>query len=515
MIPDVLIVGAGSAGCVLAARLSEDQNRSVLFLDAGPDYGDELNRWPADLVNANTLVTSHDWGFRSEPVTLGHPLPLFRGKVVGGSSATNNVIALRGQPADYDDWAEAGNPGWSFKEILPFFRNLENDLDIDDQWHGTAGPTPIHRSPFEEIIPLHRAFLDSAQNAGHPWVEDHNAPDATGVGRLPENSVNGIRQSSAFNYLAPARKRKNLTIRANALVDRLEIKQHRATGVGLADSSEVIPAKDIILAAGTYGSPAILLRSGIGSAQHLRDLGLPVICDLPGVGSNLQDHPLLWLQYGAHVEPQPPGHSIRQAMLTAKSSEGRSGLDLHVFPSGPSACERGVCLKLLVGLMHPASRGSLSLVETAPGIPPRIDLGLLTHPDDLPRLYAGMCIAREIAATQPLADYLDDEQWPGQQVQSMDELAAAIRGTTNSFSSYQHGVGTCRMGPSADPHAVVNGAGAVHGIDHLHVIDASIMPTIPAANTNLPTLMLAEKLASAWILAEGHWCEDSLVQGAR
>jgi choline dehydrogenase len=497
---DVVVVGAGSAGCVVAARLSEDSRRQVLLLDAGPDYGADIAAWPTDLVNAHTLVQSHDWGFVSEPGESTNRLPLLRGKVFGGSSATNNVIALRGQPADYDGWAQAGNEGWSFEDVLPFFLKLERDLDFDDDWHGRLGPITVRRAAHEAICPLQRAFLEAALAQGHPWVEDHNAPGATGVGRLPENVDAGVRQSTAFTYLLAARRRPNLTTCANVLVDRIEFDRDRAVGVRLVDPAQTILADQVVLAAGVYGTPAILLRSGVGPSPHLRELGLWVTCELGGVGAHLQDHPLLWLQFGTTAKPQSAGQPIRQMLLTTSSAES-SRADLQIFPSGPTASEDGSSVQLLAGVMRPDSRGSLSLASLDPRVPPRIDLRLLSDPADLTRLVAALRHARAIAASAPLAGNLTDEQWPGARVQSEEELARAIREPASSvrFSSYQHGVGTCRMGPGTDRMAVVSARGVVHGINGVRVVDASIMPTIPAANTNLPTIMVAERLAATWV----------------
>ena len=216
---DVIVVGAGSAGCVLAERLTEDPRRSVLLLDAGPDYGEDVSNWPTDLVSGYIEVASHDWGYTSEPDESGNRLALFRGKIVGGSSATNNVFALRGQPSDYDVWSQAGNHGWSFEKVLPFFRKLECDIDFVDKWHGSDGPIKIRRPHSDQMIPIQRAFLDSSLAEKHPWIEDHNAPGAIGVGRLPENVSMGVRQSTALTYLLAARKRSNLTVQANVLVD--------------------------------------------------------------------------------------------------------------------------------------------------------------------------------------------------------------------------------------------------------------------------------------------------------
>lgn len=281
-------------------------------------------------------------------------------------------------------------------------------------------------------------------------------------------------------------------------MDRLEFDGDRATAVRLTNPAQTIFAKHIILSTGVYGSPMILLRSGIGPKQQLRTLGIPIICDLAGVGTNLQDHPLLWLQYGTKLKPQPPGKPMRQILLTAKSSQGHSALDLHIFPSGPTECEQGTCLKLLVGLMQPESHGQLSLVSSDANTPPHIDSALLSHSGDLPRLFVGMQMARDIAASAPFGDYLIKEDWPGARVQNQDELLTAIRipSTLPHFTSYQHGVGTCKMGPASDPTAVVDPMGTVHGVHNLSVIDASIMPSIPAANTNVPTIMLAERIAS-------------------
>ncbi|NGO09247.1 hypothetical protein G5C60_16980 [Streptomyces sp. HC44] len=472
---DTVIVGGGAAGGILAARAAEDPERSVLLMEAGPDFGPTAEGQPPDVIDADDPgPTDYDWGLEAELGALGRRSPVFAGRLLGGSSATNNVMALRGRPADYDAWASAGNHGWSYEEVLADFAAVERDLDFGgDAWHGYAGPVPICRP--DEPAPVQQAFRDACVAAEHPPVADHNAPGAVGVGPLPLNQIGGVRQSTALTCLATARRRPNLTIRSGATADRVVIDRGRALGVRSVGPGEEIEADRVVLAAGAYGSPAVLLRSGIGPADHLRTLGIPVAVDLPGVGANLHDHPLLRLRYASRGPVSVPP---RQMLLTTDSG-------LQIFPSGPEDGE----LVLLVALLVPHSRGRLRLRSPDPRTPPDIDVGLLRAPEDAPPLADGLHQARRLARTPPLARFVDDELWPGDTTDVNDALREGL-------NVYQHPVGTCRMGPPDDPYAVVDPSGHVRGLEGLLVADASVMPTVPRANTHLPTLMLAEHLAA-------------------
>jgi choline dehydrogenase len=500
---DVVIVGAGSAGCVLAARLSEDPSRRVLLLEAGPDYPERASI-PADIASAFRPTYSHDWGWSSAPGAIGRSLRLPRGKIVGGCSAMNAAAALRGVPADYDRWASLGNPGWSWADVLPVFRRMERDLDFDGPWHGGDGHLPIRRYRGDELTIAHRAFFESCERLGHAAVEDHNAPGAVGAGPLPVNAVDGVRQSAALGILAGARARPNLTVRGGVRVDQVRIERGRVTAIRIAEPREVMATDRVILAAGSYASPALLMRSGIGPAAHLRELGLPVVSDVPGIGENLVDHPLCGLTWEAPrelvVESPIP---LFQSVLTLRASGSTGDPDLQVLARSVLATDQsptGANVMLFAALLKPCSRGRVRLHSADPAAAPVIDLGFFSAPDDLARLLVAMRVARRIARTPPFSEIARAEIHPGAAVGDGDaELGAAVRARVET---YHHPVGTCRMGPEQDPMAVVDGTGRVRAVDGLWVIDASIMPEIPSSNTHLPTTMVAERCAEMWIAAQ-------------
>ena len=405
------------------------------------------------------------------------------------------MFALRGAVSDYDDWAALGNAGWSFDEVLPFFRALETDLDFDEPWHGAAGPVPIERIPLDALEPSQRAALEAAWQLGHAHIADHNQPGSVGAGPLPRNAVDGVRISTAIAYLETARTRPNLTIRGDVLADRLLVDGTRACGVVLACGRE-IRADRVVIAAGAYGSPAILLRSGIGPTADLGALGINTVADLPGVGARLIDHPCFSVDMPA--APAPEGNWFETAITWRSALAGSDLFDLHTIPGGPLAVgpddsPTGSIFFMFSSVVRPRSRGWVKLRSADATAAPVVRTGDVDHPDDLARMVDAVRHTRELFRTSPLRDLVCGEELrPGNDVRSDRELEAAIR---EGVTVYHHASGTCPMGPNVEDGAVVDASGRVHGIENLVVADASIMPNIPAANTNLPTMMLAEHIA--------------------
>ena len=477
---DIAVVGGGAAGCVLAARLSERGLR-VLLIEAGPDYPDP-ETLPAELRTGWRSAGTHDWDYQDE-ATGGI---VARAKLVGGCSATNGTIALRGAPADYDGWARLGNPGWAYADVLPDFRKLETDLDFTDDWHGQHGPIPIRRYEPKELTPVNAAAFEALVDAGFPEVADHNRPGAIGVGAAPVNTVGGVRMSAAATYLQAARDRENLSILPDALVDRVLMEQGRATGLKLADG-RTVRANRVVLAAGAYGSPSILLRSGIGPAQDLAILGLPCRSHLPGVGANLQEHPGISVIWPLATEmPDGPRFQIVATRTDSDATDEAPWLQ-HVPAATPSL------FWISATVMRPRSRGKVRLASLDPTAAPKIRLNLLEHPEDLAAMIRGVRSARQIGALSPLRQLAaGPEQWLGADLDDGAALADAVR---RSAWTYHHASGTCAMGPDPEQGAVVNARGEVYGVTGLWIADASIMPVIPSGNTHLPTLMIAEHLA--------------------
>ena len=515
--PDYVIVGAGSAGCTLAARLTEDPSVSVTLVEAGGKGRHPNISIPAAF--ANQFRTKLDWDYNTEPEPHcdGRSLYIPRGKGLGGSSSMNAMLYVRGRPLDYDLWASQGCDGWGWDDVRPYFLKAENNERGASENHAVGGPLNVadERSPRR----LTARFLASAEAAGIPRVPDYNGPEQDGASPVQVTQRNGARFSAADAYLRPNMKRPNLDVITRATVLAVELVGGRAVGVrvrGRGRRERVISAdREVIVSAGSIGSPQLLMLSGIGPADHLRSVGVTVHHDLPGVGENLHDHPYvacIWESsapeslYGAD-KPKPMLEWIlrRSGPLTSTVAEAfafvrsRPGLpapdlqfhfapayfadngfeefDGHAFTSGPV-------------LVSTKSRGNLRLRSSDPLEKPRILTNTLAEPEDMASLVAGVKLAREIASTGPLAEAAKREIYPGPGVVDDADIESFVR---QHVDLLYHPVGTCKMG--TDEAAVLDPQLRVRGIDGLRVVDASVMPQIPGGNTNAPTIMIAERAA--------------------
>ena len=513
---DYIVVGAGTAGCVVASRLSERPGCRVALIEAGGSDARPDVRIPgaASLLHRS----SADWKFHTEPQPGlgGRRLYYPRGKVVGGSGSTNTLIYIRGAREDFDDWARAGATGWGFDSVLPFFQRAEAHLFEDAEPHqGRSGPLAITRPTWSH--PLWRAFIESGVACGVPRNDDFNRRTLEGVGVFQFNIRHGVRQSTARAYLAPARRRANLEVLTGAPTMELTFDGRRCTGVQIrrGRTVETLRARaEVIVCAGAIGSPQLLLYSGIGPAEHLRNMGRPVVLDQPMVGAQLHDHPLvpmsdrggtatinatfqdvmpvlryLFRRQGQLTVPMPAAGGFART-----SDEARPDVQFHfaagwthnLYDLGELPAEDGYTL--CVSVCRPRSRGSLRLGGALPGDPPVIDPGYFSAPGDMVTMVRGVKLAQRILDAHPFDLHRQRPGSPPARLTSDDDIARYVR---LACESNYHPVGSCRMGP--DGESVVDPSLRVRGIERLRVIDASVMPAITTGNTNAPTVMIAER----------------------
>ncbi len=508
---DVVIVGGGSAGCAAAGRLCATTDLRVCLVEAGPDYGPvSEGYWPNELLDSRVQPATHDWGFVEERDD-GSTVPEPRAKVIGGCSTHNQCAALWGMPADYDAWAAAGDYGWAYADLRPLIDQVEQCAEPDATHHGHGGflPTRIYRD--DELSVWQQAFLQSAEAAGFPRLLELSGPDPPqGVAPFHANVLDHTRWNSAFAFLDPVRDLPALTVYDGTTVDRLLLDQENATALicrGGAGELELV-ARMFILTAGVYGTPAILMRSGIGPGEHLTELGIFVITDSAGVGGNLHDHPGVAMRFG----PSPDARrsvtgdyrrgALRQSqvILRGSSSLCANGFDLHVLPYLHETEAGEWEFMMYTFNMTPRSRGRVRLRGDDPELAPVIERRLLSDPEDrdMAVLVDGVLLARHLTTFEPLASTIAVEVDPGPRVKRAADLQIFVRSTVDT---YAHPVGTCKMGPATDPQAVVDPTGRVHGTGNVYIADASIIPQIPRANTNLTCMLIGVKVADAVVQA--------------
>jgi choline dehydrogenase len=517
---DYIVVGSGSAGSVVAARLSEDADVSVLLLEAG-SRGHPLQAMPLAFprIAAARIGT---WQFLSEPEPAldGRRLEIPRGRTLGGTSAINAMIAVRGNRRDYDDWAAQGLSGWSYAEVLPYFKRLEAHWRGAGPYHGGDGPVSVSRIEGPDL--LWGPLAEAAQAAGIGVCDDPNGAEQDGISRMEATIGGGQRSSSSWAYLRPAMRQANLTVETGALVRRIVIRGGRAIGVQYRRDGQVLTAianEEIVLSAGSYGSPQLLMLSGVGEPAELRGLGIEPVLELPEVGRNLAEHPNIIVEYDLSSDEGLTRHlRADRAVLAAwrwlKCKDGpfaTNGVTANVFARTLPGLDRPdvqlMCLPLSgdarvslrsavanlsvrTGFLQPKSRGWVRLRSADPRDPPRILFNLLSKAEDIDGMVRALELSRAIYAQSPLKEMIRRETLPGIDIRGDARIGDYLRGNTGHRS---HPVGTCRMG--ADEEAVVDAELRVRGIDGLRVADASVMPALPSGNTNLPVTMIGEKAA--------------------
>ena len=495
---DYIAIGAGSAGCVVANRLTEDSNTTVLLLEAGnPDTKSEI-QIPSECLSL--LGSEVDWAYFSEPEPYLNDRKIFcpRGKVLGGSSSINFMIYMRGNPHDYDHWQSLGNPGWSYQDVLPYFKKSEHSSRGASEFHGGDGELSVTDLIAPAVVS--RRFVDAAVALGYDHNPDVNGMQQEGVGLYQLTIEDGKRHSAAAAFLLPILDRPNLTVTTGALVTRLLFEGTCTVGVEYLHEGtlhQVRVNREVILSAGAFDSPKLLMLSGIGDAEHLKALGIPVVADLPGVGQNLQDHPVVSVAHEATQDLHKAStSSIAEAGLFLHTEGNLNAAPDLQFLFGPVVLvplgydHSGLGFTSFVCLTHPQNIGSVSLRSRDPKDTPMIQMNYLQSEADVEKLVAGIKLLRNLFGASAFDEFRGEEIAPGADKQSNAALVTYVR---EACDTVYHPVGTCKMG--TDPMAVVDPELRVHGVEGLRVVDASIMPTITTGNTNAPTIMIGEKAA--------------------
>ena len=523
---EYIIVGAGSAGCVLANRLTEDGRHRVLLIEAGPKNNALSLKIPAAVLK-NLKSTKYNWAYQGEPEPElgGRVITHDRGKTLGGSSSINGLCFIRGHALDFEGWRQSGCEGWGYADVLPYFKRLENYSGGESEYRGGDGPLVVHRPKPQN--PLYKAFIEAGRDAGYQTTDDICGYRQEGFGVFDMSTENGERNSTAKAYLDPARRRQNLTVMTDKQVQKIFFNGNEATGISYktvnGDIIKVDALKEVILSAGAVGSPQLLMLSGVGPASHLKDHGITIVADMPGVGQNLNDHPDFVLKYKClkPVSIWPQTRLVRrtfagirwllrrdgicasnqfEAVACVRSAAGVEYPDIQLTIS-PAAVDDQTweplpehAFQIHVGLMRGFSRGNITLRNSDPASPPRILANYLKDPRDRDLLRKGIRIVREIASQPAFKPFCGEEIYPGFASQTDEDLDGCIK---EKLNTQWHLSGTARMGTSNNREAVVDAHGKVHGLSKIRIVDASIMPAATNGNTNSPTIMIAEKLSDS------------------